>query len=132
MSEKQDKRTDEQKINDILLREARYKREAYRFVQESLEYTVRRRGKRGHVSGRELAYGVRDLARERFGLMAKTVLNQWGIRATGDIGQLVFNMVEEEIMIKQDSDAHEDFENVYDFDEAFGKGYDIDISIREG
>ena len=132
MSEKQDKRTDEQKVNDILLREPRYKREAYRFVQEALEYTVRRRGKRWHVSGRELAYGLRDLARERFGLMAKTVLNQWGIQCTGDICQLVFNMVEEEIMIKQDTDVHEDFENVYDFDEAFGKGYDIDISIREG
>jgi len=132
MSEQQGQRSDEQKINDILLREVRYKREAYRFVQEALEYTVRRRGKRGHVSGRELAYGARDLARERFGLMAKTVLDQWGICATSDFGQLVFNMVAEEIMVKQDSDAHEDFENVYDFDQAFGKGFDIDISILEG
>lgn len=131
MSEKQDKRSDEEKISDILLREDRYKRDAYRFVQEALEYTVRKRGKRGHVSGRELAFGVRDLARERFGLMAKTVLNQWGINATRDIGELVFNMVSEEIMIKQDTDSHEDFENVYDFDEAFGKGFDLDIGIAD-
>ncbi|MCW8133881.1 MAG: hypothetical protein KIS92_26275 [Planctomycetota bacterium] len=131
MSEKSDKRSDEEKISDILLREYRYKREAYRFVQEALEYTVRKRGKRGHVSGRELALGVRDLARERFGLMAKTVLSQWGIKCTKDIGELVFNMVEEEIMIKQDSDTHEDFENVYDFDEAFGSGFQLDIGIAD-
>jgi uncharacterized repeat protein (TIGR04138 family) len=131
MSEKSDKRSDEEKISDILLREDRYKREAYRFVQEALEYTVRKRGKRGHVGGKELAVGVRDLARERFGLMAKTVLNQWGIRATRDIGELVFNMVEEEIMIKQDSDLREDFDGVYDFDAAFGKDFTLDIGITD-
>ena len=132
MAEKEDKRTDEQKINDILLREDRYKREAYRFVQEALEFTVRRRGKRGHVSGPELALGLRDLARERFGLMAKTVLNQWGIQATRDIGELVFNMVEEQIMIKQDSDSREDFNNVYDFEEAFGDGFQLNIEMEGG
>jgi len=36
--------------------------------------------------GRELAVGVRDLAKERFGLMAKTVLNQWGVVETSNIG----------------------------------------------
>ncbi len=122
-----DDRTDEQKINDILLREDRYKREAYNFVREALDYTVRKRGKRGHVSGRELALGLRDLAKERFGLMAKTVLNQWGITRTRDIGELVFNMVEEEIMIKEDSDNREDFDNVYDFAEAFEKDFELDI-----
>lgn len=122
-----DERSDEEKISAILLRETRYKREAYRFIQESLEFTRRRHHRKGHVTGRELAVGVKDLARERFGLMAKTVLNQWGVTKTADIGELVFNMVEEQIMIKQDSDFREDFENVYDFDEAFEEDFKIEM-----
>ena len=120
-----DNRSDEEKISDILLRVPQFRREAYRFVQESLEFTRRRLGRRGHVSGRELAYGVRDLARDRFGLMAKTVLNQWGIRVTRDIGEIVFNMVEEQIMIKEDSDTREDFGDVYNFDKVFDQEIDI-------
>ena len=53
-----DERDDEQKISQILLRDDRYNREAYRFLQEGLEYTVQRRGKRGHVTGPELLEGV--------------------------------------------------------------------------
>ncbi|HEY3324593.1 MAG TPA: Minf_1886 family protein [Planctomycetota bacterium] len=122
-----EERDDEQKISQILLRDERYKREAYLFVQEGLEFTVHRRGKRGHVTGPELLFGLRDMARERFGLMARTVLNQWGIRKTADFGEIVFNLVEEQIMSKQDSDTREDFANVYDFEEAFDRDTQIEI-----
>ena len=120
-------KTDEEKLSNILMRDDRYRREAYRFVQESLEFTVRRRGRRGHVTGPELAEGLRDLARDRFGLLAKTVLNQWGITCTRDIGELVFNMVEESLMVKQESDSREDFEKVYDFEVAFDKDFPIEM-----
>jgi uncharacterized repeat protein (TIGR04138 family) len=122
-----DERDDEQKISQILLRDDRYRREAYHFVQEGLEFTVQRRGRRGHVTGRELVEGLRDLARERFGLMARTVLKQWGITRTGDFGEIVFNLVEEQIMSKQDSDTRDDFDNAYDFEEAFDQDTQIDI-----
>jgi uncharacterized repeat protein (TIGR04138 family) len=114
-----DEQDDEQKISQILLRDDRYSREAYRFVQEGLEYTVQRRGRRGHVSGPELLEGLRDMARERFGLMARTVLNQWGLHKTGDFGEIVFNLVDEQIMSRQDSDTREDFADRYDFEETF-------------
>jgi len=122
-----DERSDEEKISNILLRDDRYKREAYRFVQEALDFTMRKRGKRGHVSGRELALGVRDLAKERFGLMARTVLNQWGIKASADVGELVFTMIEEELMVKQETDTRTDFENVFDFEKAFDDDFEINI-----
>lgn len=124
-----DERDDEQKISQILLRDERYSREAYRFLQEGLEYTVQHRGRRGHVTGRELLLGLRDLARERFGLMARTVLTQWGVKTTSDFGEMVFNLVEEQIMSKQDSDTREDFQNVYDFEETFD--HDTQIRIEE-
>ena len=77
-----DEREEEEKLSQILVRDDRYRREAYRFVQEGLEFTMQRRGRRGHVSGRELVLGMRDLACERFGLMARTVLSQWGVTST--------------------------------------------------
>ena len=125
-----DERSDEEKIADILIRDSRYKREAYRFVQESLEYTRRRYKRKGHVTGRELVKGVRDMAQDKFGLMAKTVLNQWGVEKTADIGDLVFNMVEAQIMIKQDEDIREDFEGIYDFEKAFEDDFKIDFDSK--
>lgn len=122
-----EERDDEQKLAQILLRDDRFHREAYRFVQEGLEYTVQRRGRRGHVSGKELLEGLRDMARERFGLMARTVLNQWGVKSTHDFGEIVFNLVEEQIMSKQDSDNREDFDNIYDFEEVFDHQTQIEL-----
>ncbi|MFH0940044.1 MAG: Minf_1886 family protein [Planctomycetota bacterium] len=124
-----DERDDEQKLAQILLRDDRYSRDAYRFVQEGLEYTVQRRGRRGHVMGRELLDGLRDLARDRFGLMARTVLNQWGVNATEDFGAIVFNLVDEQIISKQESDKLEDFINIYNFEETFD--HDTLIQIEE-
>jgi uncharacterized repeat protein (TIGR04138 family) len=122
-----DYRDEDQKLAQILMRDGRYKREAYRFVQEGLEYTMHRRGRRGHVSGRELVRGLRDLARERFGLMARTVLAQWGIRETLDFGEIVFNLIDEQIMSKQESDTRDDFRDVYDFEEEFERGMTIEL-----
>src|SRR4029077_20493523 len=120
-------RDDEQKLAQILLRDDRYKRDAYRFVQEGLEYTVQRRGKRGHVTGRELLEGLRDLAKERFRVMARTDMHQWGIKKTDDFVEIVFNLVEEQIMSKQDADTREDFDDVYDFEDVFDHGTQIEI-----
>ena len=122
-----DERDEQQKLAQILVADDRYRREAYRFVQEGLEFTMQRRGRRGHVSGRELVLGMRDLARERFGLMARTVLNQWGIVSTSDFGELVFNLIEHEIMSKQDSDSRADFADIYDFEEAFERDMKIEL-----
>ncbi|HLX64145.1 MAG TPA: Minf_1886 family protein [Planctomycetota bacterium] len=122
-----DEKSEDQKLAQILVRDERYRREAYRFVQQGLEYTMQRRGRRGHVSGRELVLGLRDLAREHFGLMARTVLNQWGIKSTADFGEIVFNLIEEEIMSKQDSDTRGDFEDIFDFEEAFERDMKIEL-----
>jgi uncharacterized repeat protein (TIGR04138 family) len=78
------------------------------------------------VSGRELAGGVRELALERFGPIARTVLQHWGIHDTDDVGRVVFAMVEQGILIKQEEDQLEDFTDVFDFEEAFDLNYPWD------
>jgi len=76
-----------------------------------------------HITGRELADGVRGLALRQFGPMARTVLEHWGIHATEDMGRVVFAMVEHGILVKQDEDRLEDFRDLFDFEEAFEQNY---------
>lgn len=110
-------------LNGILARDSRYMIEAYAFVRSGLDFTVSRLKKPRHASGQELLEGIRELAIEEFGPMAKTVLNGWGITRTEDIGEIVFNMVETGLLGKTDEDDRADFANGYDFDEAFRKPF---------
>ena len=117
------------KIEGILEKETKYKFEAYSFVMAGLHYTVSRLPGPRHVTGRELCEGLRDYALEQFGPMARTVLEYWGIRSTLNFGQIVFLLIETELLKKTEEDSIRDFENIYDFDQAFqpswGSGLDI-------
>ena len=96
---------------------------AYVFVLSALHHVLQSLPEARHITGRELAEGARDVAIEKFGPMARTVLEHWGIHETGDVGDVVFALVEAGILIKQDADTRADFEAVYDFDEAFRSPY---------
>ena len=117
-------------IAEIRTRDPRYAREVYIFVFESLAYTQRALGRSHHVTGQELLDGIRALAQEQFGYLARTVFNEWGVHTTGDFGRLVFNLVQANLMGKQDSDTPEDFENHYDFAEAFERDWRPDTVAR--
>lgn len=102
----------------------RYGREAYVFVRDALDYTVklRKKGKEEvtrHVTGQELLEGVRQLALKEFGPMALTVFEHWGVRRCEDIGNLVFNLIEVGVFGKTDRDSISDFLGGFDFSEAF-------------
>jgi uncharacterized repeat protein (TIGR04138 family) len=101
-------------------RNPRFHETAYLFVVSALHSVIEKLPEPRHITGRELAVGVRDLAVEKFGPMARTVLEHWGVRATSDVGEIVFALVECGVLIKQDTDLVDDFVNVFDFDEAFG------------
>ncbi|HVP58176.1 MAG TPA: Minf_1886 family protein [bacterium] len=114
-------------LESLVSVDPRYKVEAYLFVINGLEYTLAKLRRSGHVSGRELAEGLRDYARAKFGPTARMVLDHWGIRRTDDFGCMVFNMIDRGILGKTEQDSLDDFRDVYDFDEAFEKGYDWKI-----
>ena len=54
---------------------------------------------------------------------ARTVLGHWGIHSTGDLGEMVFDLVEMGILVKHTGDCPEDFEDVFDFEEVFDHDY---------
>ncbi|MDX2206853.1 MAG: hypothetical protein SFU57_04355 [Gemmatimonadales bacterium] len=101
--------------------ERSYDERAYLFVLAAIEQIQTTLPMRRHVSGQELAWSCRDLALARFGLLARTVLDCWGVRSTADFGHLVYAMVEVGLLSTQPGDTVEDFNEVFDFETAFVK-----------
>lgn len=112
-------------LDELLARDPRYRRDAYVFMFEALRHAQSQPSERRHVTGRELLESVRLLARQNYGLLARTVFAAWGVRATDDFGNIVFNLVEAGLMGKTDEDRVEDFHAVYDFRQAFDQGYEF-------
>jgi uncharacterized repeat protein (TIGR04138 family) len=107
----------------IRVREPRFDRPAYLFVLEALQFQQERLSAPRHVNGRELATAVRDLALNKYGVLARLVLEHWGVRATADVGDIVFTMVDLGLLLSQPTDSRLDFVNVYEFDQAFEQAY---------
>ena len=132
-------------LAEMLKKDRRYKREAYLFVFESLRFAheVLELGEEQssepmaelpeepektperHISGQELCEAIRQYALHLYGYMAKTVLNSWGLHSTGDFGEIVFNLIRAKQMRKTPQDTRADFDDVYGFDEAFCKNFQI-------
>jgi len=113
--------------DDLLARVAdgrgRFPPHAYAFVLASLERCQVQRPVRGHISGAELARACREFALEQFGLTAGTVLSHWGLRRTRDFGTIVYDLIEAGLLVSQPEDRIEDFDDVFDFADAFEHGY---------
>ena len=104
-------------------RNPRFHGKAYLFLLSALQVVLAGLDEPRHVSGEELALGVRDLALKQYGPMARTVLAHWGIHGTEDLGEVVFAMVDCGVLIKQDEDSREDFRGLFDFEEVFERDY---------
>jgi uncharacterized repeat protein (TIGR04138 family) len=107
----------------IRTREPRFHEHAYLFVLASLEFCQARLPERRHISGAELAMGCRDLALDRFGVLAGMVLEHWGVRTSADIGDIVFTMVDLGLLLTQPGDSRDEFAGVFDFQDAFDADY---------
>ncbi len=112
-----------EKLDLIVQQDSRYGREAYIFLRDALDFTVklRKKAREGtdHVTGQQLLEGVRQYALKQFGPMVLTVFNYWGVRRCEDFGEMVYNFIREGVFGKTDTDSKEDFAGVYDFHEAF-------------
>jgi len=125
-----------ERLEKLLRADRRYPQDAYNFVYEALDWTLRQiRGEASvvdvHVSGAELLEGIRRYALAKFGPLGAAVFAGWGITRTDDWGEIVFNLIDYDLMGKQDSDRKEDFRAVYDIPRAFDVELDIDYDGAE-
>lgn len=136
------------RIVELAERDGRFRWEAYVFVHEALVYAQLELGMgrprpfgtegepgeasepsdEAHLTGQELCEAIRLYAADRYGLMAKVVLNSWGVCVTRDFGEIVYQLINLGEMRKSDHDRLEDFDQVFDFAEALQAQYEITMS----
>jgi uncharacterized repeat protein (TIGR04138 family) len=132
-----------QAMRDLLAEDKRYKLDAYQFIRESLQYahehmigeltedeSGEKTGPR-HVTGQQLCEACRLYGMEQYGYLTKMVLGNWGIKSTSDFGDLVYNLIRIEQMRKSESDQREDFDDVYDFEDAFEPEFELTVKDED-
>jgi len=119
-------------VERIRARDPRYRREAYGFVVAALGHAVealpRERlvdPERRHLSGQEFLSGAVALARREFGMLATTVFSEWGVHASGDLGEIVFHLVGAGQLRARPEDRREDFTEGPDLMRALSEGLDL-------
>ena len=116
-------------IHTIRKDDPRYARGAYYFLRQALDFSLKKLHKSGdldksnHLTGQQLLDGIRLYAIDQYGPMVRPVLKHWGIRECRDFGNIVFNLVECEVLGKTDQDSVEDFSGGYKFNAAFDKPF---------
>ena len=139
-------------IAKLLKQDRRYKIDAYAFVFEALNFAHTRLGMGAdqpaeaeeeqpgelpeeggtkeverHLTGQQLCEAIRQYALEQYGYMAKSVLNSWGVKTTGDFGEIVFNLIGIGQMRKTTEDRREDFNDVFDFETGLRTNFKITL-----
>ena len=106
-----------------------YPPEAYLFVRETVNYTIKQAGKMQHASALELLENCKLYAREQYGFLMPEVLKSWHIFCADDIGNIVYKLIEDGQLSASPNDAREDFSIDFDlFDEnSFRIKYRADI-----
>ena len=69
---------------------------------------------------------IKEYAIEQYGYLAIVVLNKWGITKTRDFGNIVYNLIDGEMMKKSKNDKVEDFDAIYEFSDVFQEGFKIE------
>ena len=125
-------------IIDLLQKDQRYHLEAYQFVREGLGYAQKvmkmpatkddgsESGvKDHHLTGQQLCVALKEYALDRYGYLAQTVLNSWGIYGTSDFGEIVYNLIRIKEMRKSKTDRREDFDDQFEFEDAFQPRFEL-------
>lgn len=117
----------EDTIQAVRKRDRRFSRNAYYFVLDALDFTMSHFGREAktgedrHVGGRELLIGIKEYAADQFGPMAELVFERWGVRAPADFGEIVFNLIDAELLSRRPSDSRLDFVDGVDFHQVFAE-----------
>lgn len=122
-------------IRACVAKDNRYQPQAYHAVRLGLDQAQRivhgepKKGSRAaarsrHVSGPQVLEGFRQHVLESYGPLGYPLLQNWGVRRTADVGNIVFNLINSGLFGKSDDDKPEDFAGVYDFREAFQRPFE--------
>lgn len=126
----------EVKIEELARSDRRYACEAYQFVFETLDFVLSHPGCRRspvakHIQVSELLEGMRQFGLDQFGPLARCVFESWGVYTTDDFGEIVFRLIDRDLLHQGEHDRKEDFSNAFDFHEAFEAAYRPTLRLQE-
>ncbi len=102
------------KISAITEADGRYPADAYEFVADAVKEAVRRLDSPRHVSAAELLTVFRSYAHENFGPMTAEVFASWHIRGAADIGRMVYELIQAQLLSASPEDRESDFDIEFD------------------
>ena len=117
-------------VGEIIQKDHRYDIDAYDFVMETFSYAHKKNKRFKNVTAEALLKGFRELVLKRYGPMTLTVLYSWGVRRTEDIGNIVFNLVDNHLLSRSEEDCYEEFCNGYSFEAVFRQGYQKQLAKK--
>lgn len=91
----------------------RYSPQSYFFVFEVFESIFHKLGQQRHVTGQELAEYFLDYGTEKFGPLRDMVFKFWGIKSSEDLGEIVYNLINSNLLKKLATDTKGDFSGIF-------------------
>jgi len=110
-------------FEDVVAKDPRYNARAYALLMDVVHYLCGESDK--HVSGEAILDEFKERALDQYGPLTYTVLTEWGLSCTEDIGEMMFNLTECKRVRKDENDTPESFVGGYDFKEAFLGPYQV-------
>lgn len=105
-------------LTEVAIENPRYRREAYLFVLNGIQWSFEQLGRRRHLTGEEFTELLVAYARSQFGDFAPLVFREWGIYQTLDLGRIVYRLIDLGLMSRRDEDCLDDFRDVLNLDRA--------------
>ena len=73
-----------------------------------------------------------EYAVHAYGLMARTILAKLGLRTTGDLGDVVYKMIDAGLIFPSEGETRADFDDVFDLGEELDRRFKFHYKKRSG
>ena len=84
------------------------------------------------VTAEQICVVAVEFAVRAYGLMARTILAKLGLRTTGDLGDVVYKMIDAGLIFPSEGETRADFDDVFDLGEELDRRFKFHYKKRSG
>ena len=84
------------------------------------------------VTAEQICVVAVEFAVRAYGLMARTILAKLGLRTTGDLGDVVYKMIDAGLIFPSEGETRGDFDDVFDLGEELDRRFKFHYKKRSG